>query len=148
MSSDETHDLAANKAVVRRFVETVWQAGDLSGMDDLFTADSVLHEPSGDVRGPDAFSAYNQRYLDAFPDLEYTVEDLLAEGDRVAFRARMRGTHRGRFAGVEPTGRTFEGEGIVVARIVDGKIAERWASFDALGMLRQLGLVSGPGVEE
>ncbi|AUV83672.1 ester cyclase [Salinigranum rubrum] len=144
MSTERTHDLDANKAVVRRFVETVWQRGDVSAMDELFTPDSVLHDPSDDVRGPEAFRTYNQRYLDAFPDLEYTIEDVLAEGDRVAFRARMRGTHRGPFMGIEPTGETFEGEGIIIARIEDGKIAERWASFDALGMLRQLGLVSDP----
>ncbi len=144
MSTEERHDLEANKAVVRRFVETVWQRGDVSAMGELFTPDSVLHDPSGDVRGPEAFAAYNQRYLDAFPDLEYTVEDVLAEGDRVAFRARMRGTHRGPSVRVEPTGRAFEGEGIIIARIEDGKVAERWASFDALGTLRQLGLVSDP----
>jgi steroid delta-isomerase-like uncharacterized protein len=131
---------AQNKSVVRRFVEEVWENGNVEAMDDLFTEDSVLHDPTGDVRGPDAFKTYNERYLAAFPDLEYEVRDMVAEDDKVAFRARMQGTHEGAFKGFEPTGQSFEAEGIIIARIEDGKIAERWASYDALGMLQQLGL--------
>jgi steroid delta-isomerase-like uncharacterized protein len=133
-----------NKAIVRRFVDEVWGRGNVDAMEDLFTVDSVLHDPNGDVRGPAAFKAYNERYLNAFPDLRYEVEDVVAEGDRVAFRARMRGTHQGTFMGFEPTGRSFDAEGIIVARIEDGKIAERWASYDALGMMRQLGVLPDP----
>jgi steroid delta-isomerase-like uncharacterized protein len=141
----ETRDAReANTAVVRRFVDEVWKRGNVDAIDDLFTPDSVLHDPTGDVRGLEAFKTYNRRYLEAFPDLQYEIEDTVAEGDRVAFRARMCGTHEGEFMGVRPTGRRFEGEGIIIARIEDGKIAERWASFDALGMLRQLGIVADP----
>jgi steroid delta-isomerase-like uncharacterized protein len=134
------HSSEQNKAVVRRFVEDVWTNGNVDAIDDLFTEDSVLHDPTGDVRGPAAFKAYNERYLTAFPDLRYVVQDMIAEDDRVAFRARMRGTHEGEFVGVEPTGRSFDAEGIVIARLEDGLIAERWASYDALGMMRQLGI--------
>lgn len=131
-----------NEAVVREFVRRVWQEKDVEAMDRLFTADSVLHDPSGDRRGVDSFKQYNRRYHDAFPDLEYEVLDVVADEERVAFRARMRGTLEGEFRGSEPTGKSFEAEGIVIARIEDGKIAERWASYDALGMMRQLGLLS------
>jgi len=130
-----------NKAVVTRFVEAVWENGNVDAIDTLFTEDSVLHDPTGDLRGREAFKTYNERYLAAFPDLQYDVQDLIAEDDKVVFRARMRGTHEGEFMGVEPTGQQFDAEGIIIARIEDGMIAERWASYDALGMMRQLGIL-------
>ena len=116
-----------NKAVVTRFVEEVWENGNVDAIDTLFTEDSILHDPTEDVRGPEAFKTYNERYL--------------AEDDKVVFRARMRGTHEGKFMDFEPTGQRFDAEGIIIARIEDGLIAERWASYDALGMMRQLGIV-------
>jgi steroid delta-isomerase-like uncharacterized protein len=130
-----------NKAVVTQFVEAVWENGNVDAIDALFTEDSVLHDPTGDLRGREAFKTYNERYLAAFPDLQYDVQDLIAEDDKVVFRARMRGTHEGEFMGVEPTGERFDAEGIIIARLEDGLIAERWASYDALGMMRQLGIL-------
>ena len=131
-----------NKAVVTRFVEEVWGNGNLDAMDTLFTEDSVLHDPTGDVQDPEAFKTYNELYLAAFPDLRYDIQDMIAEDDKVVFRARMRGTHEGEFMGFEPTGNRFDAEGIIIARIEDGRIAERWASYDALGMMRQLGILT------
>lgn len=139
----DQRSLKNNKAIVRRFVEEIWENGDVEAMVDLFTPDSILHDPTGDVRGPDAFKAYNEQYLAAFPDLRYNIEDMVAEGDKVVFRARMKGTHGGEFMSVEPTGRSFDAEGIIIARIEDGKIAERWASYDRLGMMEQIGLLPG-----
>ena len=130
-----------NKAVVTRFVEEVWENGNVDAIDTLFTEDSILHDPTEDVRGPEAFKTYNERYLAAFPDLQYDIHDMIAEDDKVVFRARMRGTHEGKFMDFEPTGQRFDAEGIIIARIEDGLIAERWASYDALGMMRQLGIV-------
>jgi len=130
-----------NKAVVSRFVEEVWENGNVDAIDVLFTEDSILHDPTEDVRGPEAFKTYNERYLGAFPDLQYEIRDMIAEDDKVVFRARMRGTHEGEFMGFEPTGERFDAEGIIIARIEDGMIAERWVSYDALGMMRQLGIV-------
>ena len=130
-----------NKAVVSRFVEEVWENGNVDAIDVLFTEDSILHDPTEDVRGPEAFKTYNERYLAAFPDLQYEIRDMIAEDDKVVFRARMRGTHEGEFMGFEPTGERFDAEGIIIARIEDGMIAERWVSYDALGMMRQLGIV-------
>jgi steroid delta-isomerase-like uncharacterized protein len=130
-----------NKAVVSRFVEEVWENGNVDAIDALFTEDSILHDPTEDVRGPEAFKTYNERYLAAFPDLQYEIQDMIAEDDKVVFRARMRGTHEGEFMGFEATGERFDAEGIIIARIEDGMIAERWVSYDALGMMRQLGIV-------
>lgn len=107
----------------------------------MFTEDSILHDPTEDVRGPEAFKTYTERYLAAFPDLQYEIQDMIAEDDKVVFRARMRGTHEREFMGFEPTGERFDAEGIIIARIEDGMIAERWVSYDALGMMRQLGIV-------
>ncbi len=133
--------MAANRALVRRFVEEVWEKGDLDAIPDLCTEGSVLHAPDGDIVGHEALEAYSRAYLGAFPDLEYSIEDILAEGDRVAIRSRIRGTHRGEFRGFPPTGRPFDAEGIAIARIENGRIAERWTSVDALGIVRQLGLL-------
>ena len=84
-------------------------------------------------------------YRQAFPDLHVTVEDLIAEGDRVAARLRFRGTHLGELDGIAPTGRRVDCTGIVISRIEEGKIAEDWANFDDLGMMQQLRLVPKPG---
>jgi steroid delta-isomerase-like uncharacterized protein len=130
-----------NKDVVTRFVEEIWKNGNVDAVDTLFTEDSILHDPTEDVCGREAFKMYNARYLAAFPDLQYDIQDMIAEDDKVVFRARMRGTHEGEFMGFDPTGQRFDAEGIIIARLEDGMIAERWASYDALGMMRQLGIL-------
>jgi predicted ester cyclase len=81
----------------------------------------------------------------AFGDFSATVEDIVAEGDTVAMRVLLQGTHEGEFMGVEPTGRKFEIENMVFTRIEAGKIAERWVQPDMLGWLQQLGAVDQPG---
>ncbi len=84
-------------------------------------------------------------YRSAFPDLQATVEDQVAEGDKVASRFTFRGTHRGELAGIPPTGNQVEVTGIVISRIEGGKGAEDWSNYDALGMMQQLGVVPPPG---
>jgi predicted ester cyclase len=83
-------------------------------------------------------------FLAAFPDFEATVEDIVAEGDTVAMRVTLRGTHDGPFMGVEPTGNPFEVRNMVFTRIEDGKIAERWVQPDTLSLMQQLGAVELP----
>jgi predicted ester cyclase len=79
----------------------------------------------------------------AFPDIELVTEDLVAEGDQVVDRVTVRGTHRREFMGIPPSGRRFEMEEIHIARIVDGKIVERWTQFDVFGLLQQIGGIPG-----
>jgi steroid delta-isomerase-like uncharacterized protein len=136
-----------NKALVRRQEEDLFSGGNLDVADEIYAPDYVGHDPSNpeDVRGLQAAKRAASDYRQAFPDLRVTVEDLIAEGDRVAAHLRFRGTHLGELDGIAPTGRRVDCTGIVVSRIEEGKIAEDWANFDDLGMMQQLGLIPEPG---
>ena len=137
-----------NKALVRRQEEELFSSGNLDVADEIYAPDYVGHDPSNpeDVRGLEAAKQAAAEYRKAFPDLRVTVEDLIAEGDRVAARLRFRGTHRGELNGIAPTGRRVDCTGIVISRIEEGKIAEDWANFDDLGMMRQLGVIAEAGL--
>ena len=121
-----------NKAVVRRLWEEVWNRADLAVADQIFDAAYAAHE-KGSVPVIRA----------AFPDSHHTIEDLIAEGDKVVTRFTWRGTHRGEFMGVPPTGRHVAVGGIWIHRVEDGRIVEgrEWGQLDWLGLLRQLGAV-------
>jgi steroid delta-isomerase-like uncharacterized protein len=136
-----------NKAIVRQQEEELFTQGNLDAADEVYAPDYVGHDPSNseEVRGLEAAKRAASDYRQAFPDLRVTVEDLIAEGDRVAARLRFRGTHLGELDGIAPTGRRVDCTGIVISRIEEGKIAEDWANFDDLGMMRQLGLIPKPG---
>ena len=81
----------------------------------------------------------------AFPDLQFTIEDMVAEGDFVVVRHTTRGTHQGNFRGIPPTGKQVSGTGMFIDRIVNGKAVEQWINGDDLGLLQQLGVVPTPG---
>ena len=136
-----------NKAIVRQQEEELFTQGNLDAADEVYAPDYLGHDPSNseEVRGLEAAKRAASDYRQAFPDLRVTVEDLIAEGDRVAARLRFRGTHLGELDGIAPTGRRVDCTGIVISRIEEGKIAEDWANFDDLGMMRQLGLIPKPG---
>ena len=91
---------------------------------------------------------YVSMYRSAFPDLQQTIEDQIAEGEKVATRLTGRGTHQGELMGIPPTGNRVEAPGIVINRISGGKIAESWANYDAMGMMQQLGVIPAPGQSE
>jgi steroid delta-isomerase-like uncharacterized protein len=100
----------------------------------------VSHDPNmGDVHGLDGIRDYLSGYIEAFPDLRMTVEDQVAEGDRVVSRWRAEGTHRGELMGIPPSENRISVEGITIDRFEDGKIVEAWDNADMLGMLQQLG---------
>ena len=84
-------------------------------------------------------------YRSAFPDIQFTIEDLIAEGDKIVTRYTARGTHRGDLQGIPPTGRQVTVTGIIISRFANGKFVEGWLDFDALGMLQQLGVIPAPG---
>ena len=131
------------KALVRRQEEELYSGGNLELADEIYAPDYVGHDPSNpeDVRGLEAAKRAAADYRRAFPDLRVTVEDLIAEGDKVAARLRFRGTHLGDLNGIAPTGRRVDFTGIVISRVEGGRIAEDWANFDDLGMMRQLGVI-------
>jgi steroid delta-isomerase-like uncharacterized protein len=132
----------ANKDVVRRFVERFWNSGDLAAIGALMAADAVIHQP--EVGGPNGLKAFNRTLRTAFPDWHSTVEELVAEGDAVVERWTGRGTHRGAFQGIAPTGRQVAVPGVVFYRLRDEQIVEFRGAFDALSLLQQLGAAPRP----
>jgi steroid delta-isomerase-like uncharacterized protein len=135
----------ANKELSRRFTE-VFSTGDGALAEQVLSPDIVFHGTTGDgeIRGIDGFKAFVAAYRSAFPGARSTVEDQVAEGDRVVTRWRARGTHRGDLGPIPASSRAFEMEGITIERIAGGKIVEVWVARDELGLLRQLGAPPEP----
>ena len=134
-----------NKAIFRRYVEEVGNKGNLELADEIF--DSYLaHQPDGSVleRGPEDVKRFMGEFRSAFPDFHTTIEDQIAEEDKVVTRWRMRGTHQGEFRGIAPTGNKLDITGIGIFSFSDGKVVESWDNFDQLGMMRQLGAIPSP----
>jgi steroid delta-isomerase-like uncharacterized protein len=136
----EEGEREAHKRTVRRYPEAV-SAGDLDCLGEICTADVVSHAPLGESHGSDALKEYEAPIYRAFPDFDVTVENLVAEGDRVGMHLTIRGTHEGEMMGIAPTGEQVEFQNMVFHRMENGKIAERWVQPDVLGLLRQLGAV-------
>jgi steroid delta-isomerase-like uncharacterized protein len=127
-----------NKALARRSWEVV-DNPDL--VDEVYAADLVWHEPDQDIHGPEEAKQFIAMYRTAFPDLNVTVEDAIAEGEKVVTRWTARGTHQGEIEEFgPPTGRQMEFQGITIHRIADGKIVEEWERYDNLSVTQQLGL--------
>ena len=133
-----------NKALVRRAWEAFAGQEGLDRLAAFYAADYVAHRTDGETSGWAANRRYMEAVFAAFPDLRVTVEDLVAEGDRVVSRVTLRGTHRGELYGIAPTGAAVAFVGTNVARVEGGKIAEEWELYDDLGLLRQLGALPGP----
>jgi steroid delta-isomerase-like uncharacterized protein len=117
-----------NKALVRHFVEEFWNEGNTTAADELMAIDAEIHMPTGEVVDIDGFKGFAATWRESFPDWHSTLEELIAEGDRVAELWTGRGTHRGELAGIPPTGKRVEVPGSVFYRIVRGKIVEFQAS--------------------
>jgi steroid delta-isomerase-like uncharacterized protein len=135
--------MKANKQISRRLVEDAFNAGRTEVIDELIAPTFVNHDPSvtEDLIGPEGTKQLIEGYRTAFPDLKVTVEEQIAEGDLVATRWTARGTHRGPFLGMEPTGKQATVTGLTIDRIENGKIVESWNNWDTLGLLQQLGVV-------
>jgi len=136
-----------NKSLVRReFDEMFNQGGDLDAAGEFYAPDYVLHDPTfGEARGIDGAKQYAATYRHAFPDLTVTIEDQMADGDKVISRFSSKGTHDGETQDLGPaTGNRVEITGITIERIADGKIVEDWTSYDALGLMQQIGLLPKP----
>lgn len=133
-----------NKATLRRFDEEVWNGRDLSIVDELFAPEHIFRAAGGRVLDRQGHKQMIANFQSAFPDGQNTVIDVVAEGDRVASRWMYRGTHRGEFEGIPPTGKQITLTGISIWRFERDKIVESWHEFDALGMLQQIGAVPSP----
>ena len=128
-----------NKALARRSWESV---DNPDSLDEVYTPDVVWHNPEGDIQGIEQAKQFVSMFKSAFPDMGATVEDVVAEGDKVVTRITMRGTHQGEVEEFgPPTGRQVEAQGITIHRIEGGKIVEEWNSWDNMSIMQQLGLV-------
>jgi steroid delta-isomerase-like uncharacterized protein len=132
-----------HKAVVGRFIGQAFNAGDLAIIDELVSKDYVLHA-APEVRGPEGMKHFVETYRTAFPDYACTVEDQIAESDKVVTRWTVRGTHRGELMGMPPTGTQVTLTGVVIDRIANGQLIESWLQADVLRVLQQLGVVRTP----
>ncbi|RKY59033.1 MAG: hypothetical protein DRP95_05430 [Candidatus Latescibacterota bacterium] len=136
----EPGDPEVNKSIVSRYAEEVWNQHNLDMLDELMSTDVISHVPiPGTVlTGLEAHKQTIGVYITAFPDLHNTVEDLIAEGDKVAERWTATATHRG---GIPPTGKQVAWTGITIYRFADGKIVENWWAWNKLGLMQQLGVI-------
>ena len=134
-----------NKALIQRWFEEVWNQGNSKTIDELLDKDGVIHglaDASGQpVRGLQAFHEFHDQFRGAFSDLNVSVDDVVAEGDRVVARCSVRGKHTGESLGFAATNAPIQFEGIAIVRIKDGKIVEAWNQFDFLEMNKQLGVL-------
>lgn len=141
----QENNLAANKALVRRWFEEVWNKGRADAIAEMLAPGGIVHglsdDPANPLRGPEGFLPFHAKFREAFPAIGVVVEDLVAEGDKVAVRASVRGKHEGRSLGFDATGTTAEFDGIAIVRVEDGKIVEAWNNFDFMKMYRQLGAI-------
>ena len=135
-----------HKALVRRFLEEVFNKGNVAVIDELIAEDYVDHSaPPGAPPGPAIAKHTYTMFRAAFPDLRVDIHDLIADGDQVVVRATWTGTHRGDLMGLAPSGKQVTIPAIGIVRIRDSKFVERWEQADMLGLLQQIGALAGPG---
>jgi steroid delta-isomerase-like uncharacterized protein len=134
-----------NKELMRRFYEEVFNQHDVDAIDEFIANDAVSHASPPDVpKGIEGAKLFFSMYFAAFPDLKITAEDMIAEGDKVATRYTMTGTHKGEFMGIAATGKQVTVTGIEITRIAEGKLVEHWEASDQMGMMQQLGVIPSP----
>jgi len=134
-----------NKALVRRLIEEAWNKGNLAVIDELLSPDYVLHIAAPGVPDRAGYKQAVSMYCTALPDLRFAIEDTVAEGDKVVIRCTIRGTHKGEYMGIAPTGRQVAMTVIAIRRIEGGRIVEEWVETDRLGLMQQMGVVPPPG---
>jgi steroid delta-isomerase-like uncharacterized protein len=130
-----------NKAALRRFYEEVFNQGDLDVLDELTTADFLDHDPGNPTHDRDGVKRVAAAIRAAFPDVHFTADDVLADGEKVVGRFTMRGTHRGEFLGVPATGSPVTVTGMDIVRFSHGRAVEHWHEWSGLGLMRQLGVM-------
>jgi steroid delta-isomerase-like uncharacterized protein len=138
--------LEANKDLIRTYVETIFNQKQVDRADELVAPDFIDHAAlPGQAPGLEGAKQKWAMYLAGLPDLRVTIEELVAEGDKVGVRRSYAGTHRGELLGVPPTGKQVRIGGISIFRLAGGKIAEHWEQLDRLALMQQLGVLPTPG---
>jgi len=132
-----------NKMLMRRTVKDVWNGENFAAIGELVSSDVVLHlsKPGEEIHGLEGVRQFYATLQAAFPDIHFTIEDQIADRDKVVTRWTYRGTHKGEFQGINPTGKQISVTGIDIDHIANGKVVECWPIIDELGMLQQLGAV-------
>lgn len=137
-----TISIEENKAIARRLIEEIVNKGNYDVIDDLVAANYVDHNaPPGLAPGIEGFKQFHPMLRAGFPDWHDTIEDIIAEDDKVVARVTARGTHKGEFMGIAPTDKQVTMTGILIWRVSGGKIVEEWFEHDMMGMMQQLGVV-------
>ncbi|MEZ4862406.1 MAG: ester cyclase [Caldilineaceae bacterium] len=142
-------EAAGHKTIARRVLEEAWNQGNLDTVDELFAAETVYHDPDhGDITGRAAVKELINEFRTAFPDLQFTIEQQMVEGEVVATRWQATGTHQGEYRGVAPTGKSITLSGVTlfqvtaVSRVEERQIVESWSYWNGLGLLVQLGVAT------
>jgi len=134
----------ANKALVRRFFEA-FNAGDLDGVEAVFAPNAVVHNSGApDPLNLEGFRQLAAVFLAAFPGGQHSIDDIIAEGDKVVTRITYRGAHTGDLMGIPPTGKHVAVSAMTIDQIANGKIVETWRLFDQMGMMQQIGVIPTP----
>jgi len=135
----------ANKALVQRWFDEVWNKGRAEAIEEMFDEYGIAHglseDPAKPITGPRDFRPFHTLFREAFPNMMIVVEDMIAEGDKVAARCSVRARHEGEFLGRSATDSPVEFTGITIVRIDHGKIVEAWNNFDFMTLHRQVGLI-------
>jgi steroid delta-isomerase-like uncharacterized protein len=136
-----------NKALVRQMVEEIFNRGNMSWADEFLAPDFVEREelPPGIPRDREGVKQLTTMLRSAFPDFKATIDDIVAEGDKVVIRQTWSGTHKGEFMGIPPTGKSVSFGVIDILRIAGGKCVEHWGQMDSMGLMQQLGAIPTPG---
>jgi len=136
------------KALERRLYEECnkGKAAALAVIDELYATDLVYHSSTGrDIRGIKDYKQHVSEFYSAFPDLHFTIDDMVVEGDKVAVRLTVTSTNKGAFRGIPPTNKKVTVSEIQIDRVAGGKFVEGWSRYDTLGLMQQLGLIPTPG---
>jgi steroid delta-isomerase-like uncharacterized protein len=133
-----------NTSAALRLIEGLWNNRDLTLADQILEADFRNIDPATPDfgAGPEAYKKLVTLYITAFPDIHFTVDDMIDAGDKVIVRWTSTGTHKGELRGIAPTGKKIQITGTTICRFSDGKIAEQWVTWDALGLMQQLGVIA------
>jgi predicted ester cyclase len=134
-------EIQQNKELMRRFIEEVWNRGNLDVADELFDPQATTPDAPELPAGSEGAKVIARMFRSAFPDFHMTIQDLIAEDDKVAGRLTQSGTHQGTFMGAAATGRQVQFTEIAILRIARGRVVESWFQPDMLGLYRQLGLI-------
>ncbi len=132
-----------NRAIVERFLDEVWNKKNIAIADELLPDEVILHNFGAVAKGREAWRQTMGAFFKGFPDLTLTVEFTLADGDKVAARWTLTGTHTDDFRGIAATGKAVEIAGVAIGRVDGGRIVEIWSQPDTLGLLQQIGAIPG-----